>query len=1169
MACAIFALSFVLVSSQTTGDEGPIRPESMKTSDTDEDTELVETWLESAPIPEAVEPKAPPRQLSDTEKTLTDLNDNLSALLKGTPPPSSDIEALFNVSLDAPDQLTRRIDVLKNETAKLEARRLQLNELYQNTEQRILPPERPALLDSPPVPPVAPTAPVPPTKPEKPRRAKGPELKAFKAAMAVYNEFFVTYEADEAAYQLAIVAYETNLTAFQEADAAYRQAERDFEAAIAARQDAIAKSKEEIAAQQREIALRIGVSHKRSRYLSALASLYQQMPGPAATVFTSLKGRRGALRDRAKALNALAAEVALLNRRVTLLRDRVTAGSLVGFTVHQKDLVEGLTGDIAAIEKRVETLRQLSNRLTEIADSIETDGKAMRDALLTAAAAPDREARLDALFLEKVKESRSAPSARTGFTVSDAEIQTSAETIHNTLTAPDHIMAISDGESQRLALRSSLDQLDRILDTIPLGLDRHRQAFGRELVTLTAALASETAKQRAFALSETIIEDIWADLNMLKVELSLFIENRITGIVSIPAAVQTQAGLIRLLRIGLGIVLILGLIALRSRIRQAAARTILRLINLKLFRKRAGLLVRMTVFLLALLPLFLVTGAGYLLLALIGFEYTEIKTAEIFFRYGMFYFLGRQVVLGLTQKQRRGRPPLIDLGADDAKLLQQTYARLGLFLMLAAAAGEWSREWLGTGSLGLVVRLAAYSWIGVWTLWALFAWRRPLASRAVRQITPGTKTESIARFVEAHIVGVLLTPLVLVGLILSGVYRSGEKLLKQGGLSGYVRARILRRMSRKNQSTAPTAPVSQTLPERYVRQFPLYPLQGEEGEVLLPRETELAAVTAQIAHWKSTGQDGSLVIVGEKGIGKTTFLALLEKQLGSQQVTRHTLAGKMRSPTALLSDLGGALGLESPKSVGALARHLNEGPEQVVLLDEAHNIFLRTVDGFKPAQTLSSLVDFTSDKVFWVMVFNRFSWAFLSKTGHHVSAFRKQLYLPRWSRTELQKLVAARNERSGVTVMFDEILLDAESSSTGGFELISSAEGFFRLLFEASRGNPRVATYLWLGALSPVDDNRIRVGLIREASVDPILRMADDMLFALAAVAQHENLSVNELHLALGVPLDEAVQTGRYLLEYGFVEPKHSDPRRLTLAPRFHQQVLKVLQMKNLLFQEE
>ena len=107
-------------------------------------------------------------------------------------------------------------------------------------------------------------------------------------------------------------------------------------------------------------------------------------------------------------------------------------------------------------------------------------------------------------------------------------------------------------------------------------------------------------------------------------------------------------------------------------------------------------------------------------------------------------------------------------------------------------------------------------------------------------------------------------------------------------------------------------------------------------------------------------------------------------------------------------------------------------------------------------------------------------------------------------------------------IEFDEMLLDETRSTTGNFEVIDGADGFFRLLWEASLGNPRVATHLWLEALRPLSNTSISVGLFSEPSTSEIARIDKELLFTLAAVCQHENLSVAELREVINVSADFA-----------------------------------------------
>ncbi len=332
------------------------------------------------------------------------------------------------------------------------------------------------------------------------------------------------------------------------------------------------------------------------------------------------------------------------------------------------------------------------------------------------------------------------------------------------------------------------------------------------------------------------------------------------------------------------------------------------------------------------------------------------------------------------------------------------------------------------------------------------------------------------------VVAALLGPIALARICFDFLYRTFNRLASEKGFRAWQRARALRRMSRRSGDGDEDETDTQ-LPEEYIRQFPMYPLLGEQDLVVLPREQPVADTTRQVARWQKSRVDGSLVVLGDKGQGKTTLLGMIRDALEDIPVVEHIIRKKVVTEQALVDDLAPSFGLE-PGSVDlkALIAHLQAGPERVVLVDEAHNVFLRTNGGFKAFDALVKLVNATSDRVFWALVFNRYSWTFINQTRKRVHYFRRLLNVPTWSADELQKLIAARNMRTGFEIEFDEMLLDTPATDQGGFRLVATAEGYFRLLWEASRGNPRIATYIWLQCLKPTAAKSLRVSLFQDTS---------------------------------------------------------------------------------------
>ena len=1096
----------------------------------------------------------------------------LQSVTKGIAPASKNIDALFTVPLDDPEAVRRRIAALPSEISEMEGRVAALERQLENREALAPPVEKPSVLEKKPVAPTPPavSVPAPPVKPTRAEirafsRQKSPDPAAdprlmYETALAEYEEA-VKVKAD------ADAEYEARQTAFKAAEVEYAAAAEQFEVAKRARGKAIADTVALLEGAILEVRQRIAVARLRHAYLVALAARLAELSEPGLEMFRALGTPRTGIRKRAEAVGGVMSAVAALLERAKVLHRRAAAGALVGFLVQQQEVSSNLSETVHALEQRLNSGRDLRNALLALAEDIESESRRQRAFLLVNVMAPNRQEVMDNAFQARLRESRRASKLSAGSAVTETALVDLQHHVEQLLPKPSSVSTVTDGEKALLSIRAAGDDFEHLLSAIRAGKDRYYQAYRREMVTIYSGLASLEVKARAYSFSYAFIEDVIADVNLLRADLSLWAESRLDGLVGMVDTLRSGEGQLTVLRIGGGIVAILLLVFFRRRIRRSITHTILRLVNLHFFKNRAGLLVRLTVFVLALLPIAMVGLSGYGLFYLVGMQYPEVKISEIVFRWGLFYLVGRQMVIGLTKRERTGRPPLFDISKENFKLLRTTYARLGLFLAVVGAGDEVSRTYFGTGSLNTLVRFAASVWLFVWLLWALFAWRRSLALSAAMLAEKRSLLGRMADISSRRLFGVAFTPLLFSILVATAVFRASRRLLAEGNLLAYIRAKSLRRLSRKQNTSDSIAPALE-LPSRYVAQFPLYPLQGEEGEVLLPRRAEVDKVLAQIARWRETGQDGSLVLVGEKGIGKTTFLALLAEEIVGIETSRHVFAEKLLSEDALVAEFCRREGLDG-RDLKGLAEHFKARGARVMLLDEAHNIFLRTVGGFKAVDALVSLVDATSDKIFWVLTFNSYAWSFLNTVNRHVRAFRKVLRLPSWSLGEIKELIAKRNDRTGITVEFDEVLLDADASSTGGFELISGADGFFRLLWEASRGNPRLATYLWLNALTAVTSTRIRVGLIREENSDFFDDLGTEMRFALAAVTQHENLSFRELSKALNVPMDEAVHAARFLLEYGLLETKHTDMDRYTLAPRFHRQVLRLLRSHHLLFLEE
>jgi GTPase SAR1 family protein len=533
------------------------------------------------------------------------------------------------------------------------------------------------------------------------------------------------------------------------------------------------------------------------------------------------------------------------------------------------------------------------------------------------------------------------------------------------------------------------------------------------------------------------------------------------------------------------------------------------------------------------------------------------------------YSLLRQILIGATQQITRGRPALIPLSKETRERVLSTYRRLGLVFAWAAVIDSLALLAVGPGRIVTLVDGLAATWIAVWAAWATLTWRTSLAQAWQARVSarPESFEATVARWMEASRFGFVLSP--IAALRVSIAFVSGVVAGRLSGttLAARLRAMFLRRRSRRATEEGEAFSHRADLPDEYLEEFPLYPLVDDRDAVLVPRDTLVDSICEQITTWRESKTNGSAVLVGQKGIGKTTLAAMVTHRIEDIEVVTHTLRGTLLTDRDLVRVLGKPLGHPDAKTVDELAEALRAGPERIVVIDEAHSAFLRVIGGYRAFDALVSLVNVTGERVFWLLIFNRHTWSFLNASRSRIHYFRRVIELPAWTSAEIQDLIRKRTNRIGYKLVFGEMLRTDEIGSANELDLIEGSDAYFRLLWESSGGNPRTATCLWLESLTPIGDKVLEVGLFSEATPKALTDLSDDLMFALAAVTQRENLSTEELANTINLPLGFAQFAVRYLRENGLLESKDNGSERVTLAPRYYNQVLRVLRNRHLLLE--
>lgn len=1098
--------------------------------------------------PAASQPAGPP-----IDPALVEQRDRLVALVRGELRDSFDVATLFQVELTRPDAIAERRRGLAVEIEQIDAsiRALQarIASLAIDFPSPAAPP-RPALLDQPPA--------TPQSQPIKSSRHQRTAAEARQAQAAFQQQL--------AAYQTALAEHEKADKAYREAQRSYAAAEADHQVQLAGRERAITAARAQIDHDLEIARLRREIAVARGAYLDALSLVYAQMSSAAQRSFAFLGARREQLDAHARELAALADDLTQLAGRLDLMADLAKAGRLVGFVVDQQALSSALHAAAAALRQRGQSAVASGDAFERMARQQEHVGAQLFATLLHRAAMPDHARDIDPLFVEHMRELRRLRRLvqAAGLAAKPPE----AGALRNrarTLAAQPLAVGTTEAAGEVFATAQMLlADLDSAATATQNSLASWQLAFEREAVTALEGFVSRNTRDASYRFSHEMLEDLRIEVVDLVGAVLAWARERATQLAQPAQLWQQYFGLSWLLRVAGVLVLLYAALVLRSRGRTALSWVIGRLVRARTLRRRIGVAVRWANLGQAIAPTLGLLLIAYGVLALLGMAHTEVQIAALVVRWLGLYAIGRVLLLGLTRPISRGRPALLAVPPATVELLQLTYQRLGLFLALVFIATDATQRWIGSGRLQALIDGCFMIWFAVWAIWATLAWRSTLAAR-LRKLTPQPPLAAVsADWMDRHRAGALLSlPVVL---LLAGValYRAGRRMATYAGVFTFLQTRKLRRQSRRSVDPE-EAQAPAELPPRYLAEFPLYPVLGEGGPLVLPRDELVEQVLRQLQTWRTMRADGSLVLLGEKGIGKTTLTGLIERGVGEFPVITHTWSRKTISETAVVDELAPLVAAGGARTVAEVAALLNAGDDRVILLDEAHNVFLRTIDGYRGFEALVQLVNATSKKVFWVLVFNSFAWQFLNESRRRVHYFRRLLRVPAWSGDEIRDLIGRRNQHAGVAIEFDEMLLDEQGAAAGDFELVESADSYFRLLREASEGIPRIALYLWLDSLDAQTDRLLRVRLFHEPPLEQLAGLTDDLLFVLAAVVQHENLTVEDLGRAMNFNPAFASFALQYLSEYGVLEPKLRDPLRLTLSPRYYRQTLRLLRNKHLL----
>lgn len=300
----------------------------------------------------------------------------------------------------------------------------------------------------------------------------------------------------------------------------------------------------------------------------------------------------------------------------------------------------------------------------------------------------------------------------------------------------------------------------------------------------------------------------------------------------------------------------------------------------------------------------------------------------------------------------------------------------------------------------------------------------------------------------------------------------------------------------------------QTPDSKYLSLFDYY--LPAEKHFYIDREPLMAKeILKTISSWLNDQSSEDLVVlVGNRGIGKSTSLKMISDQITSGDKIFAWVTPKIYSEEGLLAWLSKQLGTKLNSIEDFIQMESALEKKMVIMVDDIHNLFVGRIDGFKAYRLFMEIISLKTTKIFWCLTANAHAWTYL-KGVFGEEHFYGQVYEMRmWTDSEIQNLILARHKATGYSRSFDKSIAAYGTGDILGEKVETQ---FFRLLWGQSRGNPRSALMYWVSAVSQTNDSEIHVGVPKFVNPAVVSKMSKDALLVLAGIARHDSLTIEEL----------------------------------------------------------
>jgi hypothetical protein len=306
---------------------------------------------------------------------------------------------------------------------------------------------------------------------------------------------------------------------------------------------------------------------------------------------------------------------------------------------------------------------------------------------------------------------------------------------------------------------------------------------------------------------------------------------------------------------------------------------------------------------------------------------------------------------------------------------------------------------------------------------------------------------------------------------------------------------------------------------------------------------------------------GAAVLVAERGGGRTQLLRRLDRCFEEKLVIFECPIGGFEKFQEAFAE---SLDLQiSDFTTETITERLQEAEIEIIGIDNIDRLSRPVLGGQRELDRLAELVRAVQGEVFWFFGVNWAAWQYISSVRASGLFLDDVIMLPAWTEVQIRQLVELRSSRAGIKPDFGELSLPRQFEDID-YDTVEERNryGFFRILWNASDGNPIVALQLWADSLRVLPDSRIQVSLPQLPATSELENVHITVLLTLRVIAQSEMANQEEIIASLRFPANEIAGALRLATNRGWVELVNG---RYRLSWKWFRSITRVLARQNLL----